>query len=222
MGTIELNMLDSINKPLLEKVAFIEAELAKLKSEVERLLKFRELLGNELLAAERELVDSATIRVANNANEIVEDFEETAFKGEKVKNAVNAVRSLFFDDASEAFQDFACISVEQRCFEHCVGLEFVFESLKDSNRAFAVFLPVSLAKSNLELGLNEDMTADIHMCLSIKLGREPKNCIFLPKFRTLKYVEMAEAIKSYVNGEVDNDFGKELCDYVKSTIGTRQ
>lgn len=106
MGTIELNMLDSINKPLLEKVAFIEAELAKLKSEVERLLKFRELLGNELLAVERELVDSATIRVANNANEIVEDFEETAFKGEKVKNAVNAVRSLFFDDASEAFQDF--------------------------------------------------------------------------------------------------------------------
>ena len=96
MGTIELNMLDSINKPLLEKVAFIEAELAKLKSEVERLLKFRELLGNELLAVERELVDSATIRVANNANEIVEDFEETAFKGEKVKNAVNAVRSLFF------------------------------------------------------------------------------------------------------------------------------
>ena len=75
MGTIELNMLDSINKPLLEKVAFIEAELAKLKSEVERLLKFRELLGNELLAVERELVDSATIRVANNANEIVEDFE---------------------------------------------------------------------------------------------------------------------------------------------------
>ena len=96
MGTIDLNMLDSINKPSLEKVAFIEAELAKLKSEVERLLKFRELLGNELLAVERELVDSATIRVANNANEIVEDFEETAFKGEKVKNAVNAVRSLFF------------------------------------------------------------------------------------------------------------------------------
>ena len=222
MGVIDLNMLDSINKPSLERVAFIEAELAKLKSEVERLLKLRELLGNELLVVERELVDSATVRVAHNVDEIVEDFEETAFKGEKVKNAVSAVRSLFFDDTSEAFQDFVCISVEQRCSEHCVGLEFVFESLKDSNRAFAVFLPVSLARSNLELGLNEDMTADIHMRLDIKFGREPKNCVFLPKLRTFKYVEMAEAIKSYVNGEVDNDLGKELCDYVKGTIGTRQ
>ena len=222
MGVFDLNMLDSINKSSLERVAFIEAELAKLKSEVERLLKLRELLGNELLVVERELVDSATVRVAHNADEIVEDFEETAFKGEKVKNAVGAVRSLFFDDTSEAFQDFVCISVEQRCSEHCVGLEFVFESLKDSTRAFAVFLPVSLARSNLELGLNEDMTADIHMRLDIKFGREPKNCVFLPKLRTFKYVEMAEAIKSYVNGEVDNDLGKELCDYVKGTIGTRQ
>ena len=75
MGTIDLNMLDSINKPSLEKVAFIEAELAKLKSEVERVLQLRELLGHDLLAVERELVESATIRVANNANEIVEDFE---------------------------------------------------------------------------------------------------------------------------------------------------
>lgn len=222
MGVIDLNMLDSINKSSLERVAFIEAELAKLKSEVERLLKFRELLGNELLAVERELVDSATIRVAHNAYEVVEDFEETAFKGEKVKNAVSAVRSLFFDDTSEAFQDFACISVELKCSEHCVGLEFVFESLKDSKRAFAVFLPVSLARSDLELGLNEDMTADIHMRLDIKFGREPKTCVFLPKLRTLKYVEMAEAIKSYVNGEVDNDLGKELCDYVKGTIESRQ
>ena len=222
MGVFDLNMLDSINKSSLERVAFIEAELAKLKSEVERLLKLRELLGNELLVVERELVDSATVRVAHNADEIVEDFEETAFKGEKVKNAVSAVRSLFFDDTSEAFQDFACISVEPRCSEHCVGLEFVFESLKDSNRAFAVFLPVSLARSNLELGLNEDMTADVHMRLDIKFGREPKNCVFLPKLRTFKYVEMAEAIKNYVNGEVDNDLEKELCDYVKGTIGTRQ
>ena len=66
------------------------------------------------------------------------------------------------------------------------------------------------------------MTADIHMRLDIKFGREPKNCVFIPKLRTFKYVEMAEAIKSYVNGEVDNDLGKELCDYVKSTIGSRQ
>ena len=77
---------------------------------------------------------------------------------------------------------------------------------------------MSLARSNLELGLNEDMMADIHMCLDIKFGRWPKNYVFLPKLRTLKYVEMAEAIKRYVNGEVDNDLGKELCDHDKSTI----
>lgn len=84
------------------------------------------------------------------------------------------------------------------------------------------FLPMSIVRSKFEPGLNEDITADIYMHLDIKFGRDPKNYIFLPNLRTLKYVEMAEAIKSYVNGEVDNDFGKELCDYVKITIGTRQ
>lgn len=199
MGTLDLNMLDSINKLSLERVEFIEAELTKLKSEVKRLLKIRELFGNELLAVERNLVDSSTIRVAHNAYEVVEDFKEMAFKSEKVKNAVSAVRSLFFDDTSEAFQDFACISVELKCSECCIGLKFVFESLKDSNRAFAVFLPMSIVRSKFEPGLNEDITADIYMHFNIKFGRDPKNYIFLPKFRTLKYVEMAEAIKSYVN-----------------------
>ena len=119
------------------------------------------------------------------ADEVVVDYADNGFAGEKVKKAVNAVRAVFFDDTLDAFEDFACSMVEERDTINCIGLEFLFESLNNKDRGFTLFIPVSVARSRFEPGLNEDTCADVNMEMRIKVGVDEKNSCVLYRFNIL-------------------------------------
>ena len=222
MSVFDHRMLDSYNVKSISQMQFIEAELKRLKDEVDRLLKLRGILGNELALAEKEIVENAPIRIATNADEVVVDYADNGFAGEKVKKAVNAVRAVFFDDSIDAFKDFACSIVEEKCTANCIGIEFLFESLSNKDRGFTLFIPVSIVKPRFESGFDEDMCVDVNMEMRIKVGVDEKDsCVFLPKVSTLSYYEMAKAINEYVVGHDDKNSGKnkaEVCNYADKLL----
>ena len=222
MSVFDHKILDSCNAKSISQMQFIEAELKRLKDEVDRLLKLRDILGNELALLEKDIVENAPIRIATNADEVVVDYADNGFAGEKVKKAVNAVRAVFFDDTLDAFKDFACSMVEERDTVNCIGLEFLFESLNNKDRGFTLFIPVSVARSHFEPELNEDMCADVNMEMRIKVGVDEKDsCVFLPKVSTLSYYEMAKAINEYVVGHDDKksiNNKAEICNYANELL----
>lgn len=227
MSVFDHRMLDSCNAKSISQMQFIEAELKRLKDEVDRLLKLRGILGNELELAEKEIVEKAPFRIATNADEVVVDYADNGFAGEKVKKAVNAVRAVFFDDTLDEFKDFACNIVEERGTDNCIGLEFLFESLSNKDRGFILFIPVSVARSYFEPGLNEDMCADVNMEMRTKVGvGEKDSCVFLPKVSTLSYYEMAKAINEYVVGEEKGSNSKhykvKVCNYANNLLKKNQ
>lgn len=200
MGVINLKQLDDSNAATLEEMNFFEAELKRMNAELKRMMKLRKVVNEKLFSFEKELVENATVKVAFNVNEVVDDYAENGFAGEKVKQAVSAVRSLFFDDQDLAFQDFACIDVSATARGNCYGLDLVFESLSNLDKAFAIFMPIAMIEEDTEeaISAGRDVSIDVFMLLQTRVGSSSKNGVFVPRFASLSYVEMAEAIKGYI------------------------
>ena len=200
MGVFDLKMLDSSNTATVKELDFFKAELKRMNDELERMMKLRKVVNEKLFSLEKELVENATVKVAFNANEVVDDYAENGFAGEKVKLAVSAVRSLFFDDQDLAFQDFACIDVSATAHGNCYGLDFEFESLSNINKAFVIFMPIAVIEEDTEEAIlaGRDVSIDVFMLLQTRVGSSSKNEVLVPRFASLSYAEMAEAIKGYI------------------------
>lgn len=205
MGVINLKFLDDSNAATVKEVNFFEAELKRMNAELERMMKLRKVVNEKLFSLEKELVEDATVKVAFSVNEVVNDYSENGFAGEKVKRAVSAVRSLFFDDQDLAFQDFACIDVSATAHGNCYGLEFVFESLSNTDKAFAIFMPIAVIEEDTEEAIlaGKDVSIDVFMLLQTGVSSSSKNGVFkngvvVSRFASLSYAEMAEAIKGYI------------------------
>lgn len=200
MGVINLKLLDDTNAATVKEVNFFEAELKRMNSELERMIKLRKVVNEKLFSLEKELVENATVKVAFSANEVVDDYVENGFAGEKVIRAVSAVRSLFFDDQDLAFQDFACIDVSIAARGNCYGLDFVFESLSNLDKAFVIFMPIAVIEEDTEevILAGKDVSIDVFMLLQTRVGSSSKNGVFVSRFASLSYAEMAEAIKEYI------------------------
>ncbi len=200
MGVFNLKLLDDSNAATIKELNFFEAELKRMNAELERVMKLRKVVSEKIFSLEKELVENATIKVAFNVNEAVDDYAENGFAGEKVKRAVSAVRSLFFDDQDLAFQDFACIDVSATARGNCFGLDFVFESLSNLDKAFVIFMPIAVIEEDTEEAIltGRDVSIDVLMLLQIRIGSSSKNGIFVSRFASLSYAEMAEAIKAYI------------------------
>lgn len=200
MGVIDLKLLDGLNAATVKELNFFEAELKRMNAELERMMKLRKVVNEKLFSLEKELVENATVKVAFSVNEVVDDYAENGFAGEKVKRAVSAVRSLFFDDQDLAFQDFACTDVSTAMHGNCYGLDFRFESLSNLDKAFSIFMPIALIEEDTkEAALaGRDISIDVFMLLQTRDGSSSKNGEFVPRFASLSYAEMAEAVKGYI------------------------
>ena len=200
MGVFNLKLLDSSNATTVKELNFFEAELKRMNSELERMMKLRKVVSDKLFSLEKELIENATVKVAFSVNEVVDDYAENGFAGEKVKRAVSAVRSLFFDDQDQAFQDFACIDVVTVAHGNCYGLGFVFESLSNLDKAFEIFMPITMIGEDTEDAIlaGRDVSTDVFMLLQTRIGSSSKNGVFIPRSSSLSYAEIAEAIKGYI------------------------
>ena len=200
MGVFDLKMLDGSNISTVKELDFFKAELKRMNAELERMMKLRKVVNEKLLSLEKELVENAKVKVAFNTNEVVDDYAENGFAGEKVKLAVSTVRSLSFDDQDLAFQDFAGIDVSATAHGNCYGLEFVFESLSNIDKAFAIFMPMAVIEEDTEEAIlaGRDVSIDVFMLLQTRVGSSSKNEVSVPRFASLSYAEMAEAIKGYI------------------------
>lgn len=200
MGVFNLKMLDSLNATTIKELNFFEAELKRMNSELERMIKLRKVVNEKLFSLEKELVENATVKVAFSVNEVVDDYAENGFAGEKVKRAVSAVRSLLFNDQNLEFQDFACTDVSAVVHGNCFGLDFVFESLSNLDKEFVIFMPIAMIDEDIEevILAGKDVSVDVLMLLKTRVGSSSKNGMFIPRFASLSYAEMAEAIKEYI------------------------
>ena len=202
MGVINLKLLDDSNAATVNELNFFKAELKRMNDELERMMKLRKVVNEKLFSLEKELIENATVKVAFSVNEVVDDYAENGFAREKVKLAVSAIRSLFFDDQDLAFQDFACIDVSTAARGNCYGLDLVFESLSNLDKAFVIFMPIAMIEEDVEEAIlaGRDVSIDVFMMLQTRVGSSTfsKNGAFVPRFASLSYVEMAEAIKGYI------------------------
>jgi hypothetical protein len=200
MGVFNLKMLDGVNAATIKELNFFEAELKRMNAELERMVKVHKVVNEKFFSLEKELVENATLKVAFSVNEVVDDYAENGFAGENVTRAISAVRSLFFDDQDLAFQDFACIDVSASMRGNCYGLDFVFESLSNLDKAFAIFMPITMVEEDIEDAIlaGRDVSIDVLMLFQTRVGSSSKNGVFVPRFDSLSYAEMAEAIKGYI------------------------
>jgi hypothetical protein len=238
MSMFDLEKFDSINANLISEMHFTENEIARMRSEIERMMTMCEILSSHLSGLGKKIIESPPIKLRDTIDSILDDFYENGFAGEKVYSSVVLIRALFFNDELAEFQDLACINIDKANTTDCVGLEFTFESLTIKNKIFSIFVPASSAAFNFystdfynrqtsTVENNSDAffkitvkpAIDVSMRISIIVGgADNKDKIMIPKLQTLSYSEMAKTINDIV---LKNDYWnasslkKELEAYVK-------
>ena len=199
MGVFDLKFLDSTNKDSLADLKFISTELAHLEAENERLQKTMALFKKELFDKERAFIAGQSVKLIENIDSFLESWYEHHFKCDAVKKAVSTLRLLLFDDHDESYQKFSCIDIEESLYEHCNGIDFVFEQVKEdkkSKKAFAVFIP-TMVMFNYKDAIDSKNYDGCMLRLSVRVGYEDLQ-VFLPRFATFSYEEMAKEIAKIV------------------------
>ena len=223
MGVFNLKLLDDSNAATIKELNFFEAELKRMNAELERVMKLRKVVNEKIFSLEKDLVENAAVKVAFSANEAADDYAENGFAGEKVKLAVSTVRCLLFDDQDLAFQDFACIDVSATARGNCFGLDFVFESLSNPDKAFVIFMPMAVIEEDTEeaISAGRDVSTDVLMLLQTRIGSSSKDRMFVSRFASLSYAEMAEAIKAYILEDPSTD-KENLQKYVTELLASKR
>ena len=237
MSMFDLERFDSINACLVSEMHFTENEIARTKSEIERLMKMGEILSSHLSALGKKIVESPPIKLKDSIDDTLDDFYKNGFAGEKVYSSIGLIRSMFFSDELAEFQDLACVNIDRTHTTDCEGLEFTFESLTIKNKMFSIFVPMNSAifnfystdfynrqtstvgnSSNIFSKFTVNSTIDVSMRINIIVGADNEDKIMIPKLETLSYSEMAKTIKDIVlkNEYWDaSNLKKELEAYVK-------
>ena len=199
MGAFDLKFLDSTNKDSLADLEFIRTELAHLETENERLQKTMALFKKELLDKERAFIAGQSVKLIENIDSFLESWYKHRFKCDAVKKAVSTLRLLLFDDHEEPYQKFSCIDIEESLYEHCSGIDFVFEQAREDSKpkkAFAVFIPTTVI-SNYKDAADSKNYDGCMLRLSVRVGYENLQ-VFLQRFATFSYEEMAKEIAKIV------------------------
>lgn len=204
MGVFDLKLLDSTNKDSLADLKFISTELAHLEAENERLQKTMTLFKKELFDKEIAFIAGQSVKIIENIDSFLESWYKHHFNCDAVKKAVSTLRLLLFDDHDESYQKFSCIDIEESLYEHCNGIDFVFEQVKEdkkSKKAFAVFIPTTVI-FNYKDATDSKNYDGCMLRLSVRVGYEDLQ-VFLPRFATFSYEAMSKEIANIVK-DVDN------------------
>lgn len=217
MSAFDLKLLDSTNKDSLADLEFISGELVHLEAEKERLQKTMTLFKKELLDKERAFIANQSVKLIENIDSFLESWYEHRFKCDAVKKAVSTLRLLLFDDHEESYQTFSCIDIEESLYEHCNGLDFVFEQVREDKKpkkAFAVFIPTTVIANYKDVA-NGEKYGGCMLRLSVRVGYEDLQ-VFVPRFATFYYEEMAKEIAKIVKDVDDSSSYQALAQTVNA------